>query len=453
MNRFKILQVLILIGLGILIYSNTFNSSFQFDDYDSIVSNLNIRNITHIKAIWSFWPNRFITYLTVAFNYHFNQLNVFGYHLFNLLAHLISALLVWWFVLLTFSSPGMKNNKTTRYADSIAFFAALIFVAHPLQTQAVTYIIQRAACLAALFYLGALCLYAKARILQYRASGNTWKPYYIGSILMAALAMFTKEITITLPFMVLLYETYFFRTEKKINWKQLIPFLALLLIIPSVMIATKSVNLAEMHRVSEAAPGIAPVNYLLTQFRVVVTYLRMAFVPFSQNVDYDYPLANSLAQPQVFISLILIAVILIISFKIRSKYRLISFSIFWFFLVLLPESSILPLADVIFEHRLYLPMAGYSIFLATVVYLLLEKRDIRITVILLSIIVAFYSTVAYSRNFYWKSEFSLWDDAIRKSPRKVRAYNERGIAYVRLGNYKKALDNFAMAISLNPDYL
>lgn len=452
MNKHKILQLLILLALGILTYSNTFHSSFQFDDYDSIVTNLNIRNIANIKAIWNFWPSRFITYLSVALNYYFGQLNVFGYHLVNLLTHLIAALLAWWFVLLTFRSPGMKNNKASQYADSIAFFAALIFVVHPLQTQAVTYIIQRAACLAAMFYLGSLCLYAKARQMQYRAGADTWNLYYIGSLLMAALAMFTKETTISLPFTVLLYENYFFKTRNKISWKQLAPFLALFFLIPSVMIATRSVNLTEMHRVSEAAPGIAPLNYLLTQFRVIASYLRMVFVPFNQNIDYDYPVASSLAQPLVLGGLILIAVILIISFKIRSKHKLLSFSIFWFFLTLLPESSILPLADVIFEHRLYLPLVGYSVFLVTIFYLLLEKKDIRMTVVLLSIIAAFYAALAYSRNFYWKSEFSLWDDAIHKSPRKLRAYNERGAAYVRIGNYEKALDDFNRAISLNPDY-
>ena len=452
MKSKRLIQIFILLGLGVLIYSNVFNGSFQFDDYNSIVSNLNIRNLSDIKAIWNFWPTRFVTYLTIALNYHFNQLNVFGYHLFNLIVHLISGLLVWWYILLTFSSPRMKADKFTPYAEAIAFFAALIFVSHPLQTQAVTYIIQRAACLSALFYLAALCLYSKARLSQNNANVKTGKFYYLGSILAAALAMFTKETAITLPFTLLLYEAYFFKTEKKINWKQLSLFLVLLFLIPAVMLATKSVNLAQAHRVSEAAPGIRPVTYLLTQFKVVATYLRLVFIPFNQNVDYDYPLARSLIQPGVLASLIIIAVILIISFKIRSKYRLLSFCIFWFFLILLPESSILPLADVIFEHRLYLPIVGYGIFLASCLYLLLGKNDSRMAAILLSGIVIFYSFSAYSRNFYWKTEFSLWDDVIRKSPGKVRAYNERGVAFTRIGNYEKALNDFDKSISLNPGY-
>jgi hypothetical protein len=452
MNKKKIFAVLLLLALGVLIYSNTFHSSFQFDDYNSIVTNLNIRNIADAKAIWDFWPTRFITYVTIAFNYHFNQLNVLGYHFFNLLAHLLSAFLVWWFILLTFASPRIKSWKVAHYADQIAFFAALLFVSHPLQTESVTYIIQRATCLAALFYLATLCLYAKARMPQDGESPAARKFYYIGSILTAILAMFTKETSITLPFMVLLYENYFFRVGTKMNWKRVFPFLTLLLIIPVVMVATKSVNVAELHRVSEAPPGIAPVNYFLTQLKVIVTYLCMMFVPFNQNIDHDYPLANSLLQPQVIASAMLIAGILIVGFLIRSKYRLLSFCIFWFFLVLLPESSVLPIADVICEHRLYLPMVGYSIFLITAFYLFWGRGDTGITTLVLIGIVAFYSVSAYSRNFYWKNEFSLWNDAILKSPGKVRAYNERGIAYVRAGNYEKALDDFNIAMRLNPNY-
>ena len=150
--------------LGTLIYSNTFFSSFHFDDIASIVENFAIRHILNLQAIWNFWPTRFITYLSVALNYHFHQLNVLGYHLFNLTVHLGSAILVWWFMLLTFSTPVMKDEKIAKHANLIALFASLVFLTHPIQTQAVTYIIQRATSLATLFYLASLCFYVKSRL-------------------------------------------------------------------------------------------------------------------------------------------------------------------------------------------------------------------------------------------------------------------------------------------------
>src|SRR3990167_5669134 len=221
-TRPRLFSAIILCCVGIIIYSNTLHGSFHFDDTGSIVENVSIRHLTDLAAIWNFWPTRFITYLSLAINYHFNGLNVFGYHLFNLIVHLGSAFLVWWLALLTLSTPRMKDEKISDHGDLIALFIGLLFVAHPIQTQAVTYIIQRAASLAALFYLASLCLYVKSRALD-RGIRNPLirKFYYGGSLVTAVLAMFTKEMSITLPFMLLLYEYCFLKPKKGLNWKPL----------------------------------------------------------------------------------------------------------------------------------------------------------------------------------------------------------------------------------------
>ena len=106
------LAVISLCVLGTLVYSNTFHSPFHFDDAENITGNANIRNLGDLKTIWNYWPPRFITYLSVAINYHFNQLRVPGYHLVNLLVHLSSAILVRWFILLTFSTPAIRTIST-----------------------------------------------------------------------------------------------------------------------------------------------------------------------------------------------------------------------------------------------------------------------------------------------------------------------------------------------------
>ncbi len=218
----KIFAVITLCCLGILIYSNTLHSPFHFDDEYSIVRNFSIRNLSNLGAIWHFWPTRFITYLTIALNYHFNHLNVFGYHLFNLVIHLGSAILAWWFALLLFSTPAMKGKKIAGYANLIAFFVGLVFVAHPIQTQAVTYIIQRSCSLATLFYLASLNLYVKSRLLQQEGKSlRVWMPYYGSSLITMVMAMFTKEMTITLPLMVLLYEACFLKQEYSKSWEDM----------------------------------------------------------------------------------------------------------------------------------------------------------------------------------------------------------------------------------------
>ncbi|MFH0897186.1 MAG: tetratricopeptide repeat protein, partial [Candidatus Bathyarchaeota archaeon] len=152
-SHLKPLIIIAICCLGMVVYSNTLNSSFHLDDYNSITDNPAIKNIWSPLNIWNFWPTRFITYLSLAFNYHLHKLDVSGYHLFNLAVHLGSSILVWWLMLLTFSTPALKDQKISHNAKTISFFAGLIFVAHPIQTQAVTYIVQRAVSMATLFYL------------------------------------------------------------------------------------------------------------------------------------------------------------------------------------------------------------------------------------------------------------------------------------------------------------
>ena len=159
-----ILSAGLICGLGALVYSNSFICSFHFDDIPSILDNAAIRNIQHLQSIWNIWPCRFVTFLSLALNYHFYQTNVFGYHLYNLAIHLIASLLLWWLVRLTLSTPALKDEPIASHTCLLSLFAGLIFVSHPIQTQAVTFIWQRAASMAALFYLASLCFYIKSRL-------------------------------------------------------------------------------------------------------------------------------------------------------------------------------------------------------------------------------------------------------------------------------------------------
>lgn len=466
------LAVISICLLGILVYSNAFYSPFQFDDAENITGNVSIRNLRDLKTIWNYWPPRFMTYLSLSLNYHFNQLRVPGYHLVNLIIHLTSAILVRWLILLTFSTPAMKDKEIARHAKAIAFLGSLIFVAHPVQTGAVTYIIQRTATLAALFYVASLSLYVKARLLQ-RQKLHSAVPgfYYVSSFAVALLGMFTKEVVITLPLMILLYEFCFLRdrsapasplmprrssiamsAKKNMDWKYIVPFLIILLVIPVTVISSKSARLGALTKLAEGSIGISRGHYFLTQFRVVLTYLRLLFIPLNQNLDYDYPVSRTLWELPTLASGFLLVLILTAGILLFSRYRLISFSIFWFFLTLSPESSVLPLLNVIFEHRLYLPLVAYSIFLPTIVYYLCRKKP-RSGAIILLIIIASYSTLTYARNDVWRSTFALWNDTVSKSPGKARPYLNRAAVYGRLGLYEEAISDCNRALSIQPDHV
>ena len=452
-QRYRLFVLISIIACGFLIYSNTFTCSFHFDDQTSIVQNRAIRNILDLRAIWNFWPDRFITYLSVAFNYHFHQLNVVGYHLFNLVVHLTSSILVWWFVLLTFSTPVMKGEKIAQHADILAFFAGMIFLTHPIQTQAVTYIIQRASSLAALLYLASLSFFIKSRLLQQQGRNPAAsRLFYCGSLIAAAMAMFTKAPAITLPFMALLYEIYFLKSKKEDKRKYPVLLLLTVFIIPLTFFLTKSVDFVHMKRTVEIPADISSLQYLLTQSRVMVTYLRLFFFPINQNFIYDYKIAGSLLDLHVLASLIFLFSILAIAFKLFRKNRLISFGIFWFFLTLLPESSFIPIRDVIFEHRLYLPAAGFSLFLTSLIYYLFKNSTLKSVIIALLIITSCYAILTYRRNFIWKDELTLWNDVVLKSPDREIAYNQRGDAYMDLDNIPEALNDYNKAIEINPDY-
>ncbi|MDE2027964.1 MAG: tetratricopeptide repeat protein, partial [Candidatus Omnitrophica bacterium] len=276
---------------------------------------------------------------------------------------------------------------------------------------------------------------------------------YAASWVAAILAMFTKENTITLPLMVLLYEVCFFRTDRGLKLRYLLGFLPALLIIPLTMLLTKAghaVSTHEMKMALEGATPISPSQYLFTEFRVMVTYIRLLFLPIHQNVDYDYPVFKSFFEGPVVFGFLFLTAVLGTAVRLFSKYRLIAFSVFWFFLTLLPESSIFPIQDVIFEHRLYLPMAGFSMFLAGGLYYLLGRKSIKMMVGILLVIITLNSVLTYQRNKIWRDDITFWSDALSKSPHKARPYNNLGKVYLDQGHAKKALPYFNKAIELNP---
>ena len=449
---YRFLAVFIICLLGFIIYSNTFGSSFQLDDIRSIVKNRNITNLKDIKAIWDFCPSRFVSYYTVAVNYHFGGLDPFGYHVFNVSVHLAGSVLVWWFVLLTFSTPVMKKENISKYAESIAFLASLIFLTHPLQTQAVTYIIQRITSLAAFFYIGSIACYAKSRLMQKeRRPGRVWLICYASSIIMAILAMFTKEMTITLPLMIVMYEFFFFRpdSEARESRKAVIPFIILLCVIPATMFFTKSVDFTDMRRRWDISVPITPYNYFLTELRVMATYIRLIFIPVGQRIDYDYPISQALFNAPTLGGLSLVLAILAAGVMLFRKSHLLSFAIFWFFLALMPESSFVRILDVINEHRMYLPMAGAGIFIVAGAFYLLRNLSPRMAIGLLTLMIVIFSALTYTRNEVWREGLSMWDDVARKSPDRFRAYYNRGLMYGYKGMYDKAIADFNKSIEIN----
>lgn len=431
---------------GFVAYSDSFDCSFHFDDETSILYNQAIRNPWDWKAIWSSTPTRFLTYWTFALNRSIGGLDVFGYHLVNVALHLGTSLLVWWLSLLTFRSPSIKNSPIARHSRVIALFAGLLFVVHPVQTQAVTYIAQRAASLATLFFTGTLALYCKARLVDQDQDGRIralW--FYAGAGCTAIVGFLTKEIIVTLPFAALLYEFSFFRSAGKIRWKFLGGIFLLFAVVLGALVAKGVIPLADTE-------GISRIAYLMTEFKVLLIYAKLLVVPLGQNLDHDVAISSSFFDSSTAIGFLAAVALLLAGVRLFKNHRLLSFGVFWFLLTLIPESSVFPIRDVIYEHRLYLPMVGCSILLAALPFSLNRWISTRFALSVLFLVVVGFGYLTFERNKVWKDDWRLWNDVIQKSPNKARGYNNRGVAFLQAGAVDRALADFDIALRLDAEH-
>ncbi len=465
-----LLHIIILVTSGLIIYSNTLSVPFAFDDIQNIVDNRLIRNLRLFLDPSIPFTNRPVGLLTFALNYWLHDLALPGYHIVNIAIHILNSLLVYALVISLLKTPYFALKRSEDNEQSVhatACSIAVLFLCHPVQTGAVTYIVQRFTLLATFFYLVTLVTYLSARC-RLITSGRWQSAKYIGlyfiSLLSALLAMKSKEIAFTLPVMVAVIELMFFETRLKTRIGLLLPFLATMAVIPiSMLLATSSSGNLLQLVASETNPteSISRIDYLLNQPRVVMTYIRLLLLPINQNVDYDYPVYRSLLQLPVLLSLsfhllsIALAVVLLqYSRNGRQILRLISFGIIWFYITLSIESSLIPLDDIIFEHRMYLPSIGFILIpivcIREIKTRFFNNQPAVITMTLFVVTALILAGTAYRRNGVWQSGESIWQDAVSKSPMKSRPHYNLGFYLGRRGELDLAINEFKTAIALDP---
>jgi len=546
-------HVLIIAILGILAYSNTFHSPFQWDEADYIVENPIVRNLEFFKKpslaeglpIYDGLKSRYIGYLTFALNYKLHGFNVFGYHFVNLAIHLINAILVYFLVLLTFRTPyftavnsekSAVNSKqtaggpeivvgspvsansyslfTTHYSRLFALAVALLFVAHPVQTEAVTYIFQRFASLVTMLYPLSMVFYIKARERQgkgqakakvqveIKEDAKTQQPdsvsvfsstsaltltFYVLSLFFAICAMKTKENALTLPIVITLYEFLFFTGSLRRRLLRLVPWLLTMMVIFATFVRLNRTAGEIISQIKDPSSfGYEKLSgsiYLLTQFRVIVTYIRLIFLPVNQNLGYDYPIYRSFFNPPVILSFIFLAALFMAAiyliYKSRPKvgswrsgdrslsllpqtsilYRLIGFGILWFFITLSVESSIIPIPMVIDEYRIYLPSVGFFLALIAAVVAFLSRTSrfsldsglTKAATAVLVLVTLALASATYARNSLWKDKVILWEDVVSKSPGLPSARINLGLAYNDAGIAEQAIEQYKIALQLLPN--
>jgi tetratricopeptide (TPR) repeat protein len=488
--RTKYAVLLLLALAALLAYANSFTVPFQFDDDGYVVNNPIIRTFHYffvpsdITALDRLSPTgfpvglryafmtRILGYLSLAANYRLHGLSVVGYHVVNLALHVMNGWLVYLVLLATLktgaptrSEDGVGDNSLPR--EAIAVVSALLFVVHPIQTHAVTYVTSRFVLQASFFSLLSLLLYVKSRV---AAGGPARCALHAAALASAAAAMLTKEFTFTLPVVVALYDLTFLAGTIRARVKRLLPISATLFIIPALVFLQqgKLHALDSTMRTITAADvsGISRLDYLLTQFRVIATYLRLLLLPVNQNIDYDFPVYHSLSAPPVLLSFLLLAALAATAVSLyRSaagredapELRLAAFGILWFFITLSVESSILPLGELAAEYRLYLPSVGMiTAFVSALAFA--ARRLAGRSRLPFGVFTCFFAAAAvllavatHARNTVWKDEISLWEDAARKSPAKLRPHENLGTYYSMRGRLEEARREFATALRLDPN--
>lgn len=451
--------------VGVLSYSNTFDVPLHFDDSSYILGNpalkqegflLNTSKVSgksidyNLKTTLS---TRYVAFETFLLNYKLGGVSVAGYHIVNLAIHIINAFLLYALAMSIMRLSGADDRKSRL----IAAFSALLFVSHPIQTEAVTYISQRFTSLVTLFYLSAIIFYDRFK----RSSDSRFKVYYALSFACVLLAMKTKEIAFTLPFAIALYEWLFFDSTIKARLKRVLPFMLTLPLIPVSILLGGEGYMSISHALSYASrsqSALPRFDYLATEFTVIAKYIGLLFYPLTQNFDYDPAIYHSFRDIAVLASATLILLLLAFAWFMRRGNRAVSFGILFFFAALSVESSVIPIADVMYEHRLYLPSAGAFIAFSAGAHAFLERFKMRnfraIMETLVLIVTLLLAALTYSRNTVWASPKSLWLDAVLKSPQKTRTYNNLVAALMDKRDYKGAIKYALIAGKLdNSDWV
>ena len=466
-THLDLLFILFLCATALLLYLPTLHQPFHYDDYHNIVENPYIKNLKNIplfleglrvNRVWF----RAIPTFTFALNYRSHGLDVFGYHLVNLLLHIGSAILVY---LLSKHLLSLRRSVKEEPAGEespfywtslLSLFAALIFVVHPIQVNTVAYIVQRNEGLCAFFFLLSFFLFTKER-----AATGLPRLFLLAGVILAALAaIFSKEVGFTLPVILVLYDLIFICKNRKDLLGRLVFFGPPLLLISIYVLFFLQGGVLRLLVRGHGTWFWSPYQNLLTQAGVMIQYLKLLVWPWPGwlNIDHDIVISSSLFRVSTFLSVLAVLLALALAVFLARKRRLISFAIIWFFVILAPTSSLIPLWDVMVEYRLYLPMVAYGLILALLadfLHQLLVSHGSRklgngIVIGALIFLVAVYSAFTVQRSRAFRDGIALWEDAVLKSPNKARPFLSLGVMLHRSNRQKEAREMLEQALEKKP---
>jgi len=439
--RSPAIAAFVLVVAGVLVYLNSFAGPFVFDDEPSILRNPTIRRLA---AAW--WPpteggltvsGRPVLNLTLALNRALGGEAVGGYHALNLLIHLAGGLTLYGLFLRTLRGPRLAA-RFGRDAELIALAAAALWLLHPLQTAAVTYVVQRAESLCALFYL--LTLYACARRAE---PGAGWRWSVIAGTA-CLLGMGTKEVMATAPVLALLYDRTFVAGSFATAWRER---RGLYLGLAGTWILLLALVLATSGRGDTAGFGtaITPLAYGLTQLKAVAHYLRLAVWPSPLVLDYGTAVVTTWSE--VLLPALVVVPLAVAAAWFGLRGQPAGFCGLAFFLVLAPSSSVVPVAtQTMAEHRVYLPLAALAALAAVLAWRWLGRRGL----VALAVIAVAFGFLTAQRNRDYATAIGLYEDTLAKVPGNARARALLAEYYARAGRVSEARRTLEQAIAAEP---
>jgi tetratricopeptide (TPR) repeat protein len=425
----------LLLFLGLQVYQPALNGPFVFDDVY-----LPFMNPNYFDQPLSQWANvRPLLMFSYWLNYQSSALEVENYHLLNVLLHVANSLLVW---LIVRRFLRMVDESTWR-SEVLAVFSSALFLLHPIQTESVAYVTSRSECLSVFFLLSALAVFI------YRRQSAISVPTALAVLLLFGLAASTKEHAVVLPGLLLLTDLWFnpgFNFDGiKRNWKLYAP-----IAIGAVLGAAK---VLQVLRYSKSAgfqlKEFTWYQYLFTQFRSVCAYFRLYTFPIGQSVDHDFPVSHTILQYGAIGYVLILLAIAVVAWRYRREFPLASYGYFGALLLLAPTSSVVPIQDVMVEHRIYLPFI--CLLLITVDFLRRWKASRGPLIGALSAILVLCAFLSYQRNQMWGSPLTLWQDAVNKAPDKPRPRAQLAYWQMQAGQCSQASEQYAATAKLDKE--
>jgi Tfp pilus assembly protein PilF len=466
----------ILVAGGVLLYGYTLSFPFVFDDHVYLVENPLIKDSRSFAFMQDFstfattsarmgldpdlstnFILRPVSYLTFHLNYAADGMRPRGYRAVNIVIHCLNAVLLFQILWHVLRASPKRGDLSIVSVGFIALGSALLFLVHPLQTESITYVVQRFTSLGALFYLVTIWTYLLANAATSPKAAWLWRDGSIGALV---LGMLSKEEVFTAPLLLIVLDWVVMGASLKTVGKRAVPYLLCLPIIPVMIALTShaqnSGNLSLTGAVNIVNPyNYAPLHYALTQLSVVLWYLRLVLFPAGLNIDWEYPLSTSVLQGRVLISIAVIVALVAGSafwcWRRRTDVRvsLVFVSVLWYFTTLAISSSVVPLPDLMCEHRCYVATIGALCALVCCADMLRSRFGVVVPVVVAVWVVAL-SVATVARNQLWRSELTIWGDAAAKSPHKGRIWGNLGVAYYEHGQTQQAVSCLQKAVQVEP---